>query len=693
MCTHLGTSRRLLTRALNTCISSSLSNNISALLATRQSASIKGRYWFSTVKALSGHDQPIKILYASQTGTAKLFAYQLNEELTDEYPERKISLSEFREVKPDQMLEPNKALHIFLTSVAGVGEPPDNGREFYEYIMDKSNKNNLSGLEYAVFGLGSTAGHAAYFNVIGKSLDQRLEELGASRIMEIGLGDDGDCIEDDFDNWQDKLMTLLKKNSASDCDDVEQNVGAEEVIDNAASAIDVVQQREQMQLHEAKHSDDLSSNNTFTDDLVIKCPGALSEDGTRFKSNKFQTLALLPKSKENNLARHKHLFHLNNTSNQFYAEGTDSFSVIGNELLGVEAGESGIHELKLASPNVTYTTGDHLVVYPQNSQCIVEAYLNMLNVDGNAVIDENQPDSYPFPKSLTIFETLTHCVDLGALPSPSFARMLIGKKDIDYKSEVAYPRRTVLDLALQYGRSISLEDLLYQASPMKPRYYSIASSSVKHPNMIRLVYRRVQYVTKLGMLREGICTNYLTHKGYIDTQEHAHIAAYVNINPTFRLPKSIDTPILMVAGGCGVAPIRALVEERVALVSSQNNGKLGPAALYLGFRSPEDEVYRQTIDDAIKVGALTNAKVTYSSGCGKNALVSDVIREDAIQVWNHFESGGVTYTCGGARSFGAAVESAFLDIVQECGEMDFAGAEQYLRKMIKDGRLMDDLAD
>ena len=302
--------------------------------------------------------------------------------------------------------------------------------------------------------------------------------------------------------------------------------------------------------------------------------------------------------------------------------------------------------------------------------------------------------------------------------------MLIGKKDIDYKSEVAYPRRTVLDLALQYGRSISLEDLLYQASPMKPRYYSIASSSVKHPNMIRLVYRRVQvslyvhfssdismymysnnndfkksvptsmkYVTKLGMLREGICTNYLTHKGYIDTQEHAHIAAYVNINPTFRLPKSIDTPILMVAGGCGVAPIRALVEERVALVSSQNNGKLGPAALYLGFRSPEDEVYRQTIDDAIKVGALTNAKVTYSSGCGKNALVSDVIREDASQVWNHFESGGVTYTCGGARSFGAAVESAFLDIVQECGEMDFAGAEQYLRKMIKDGRLMDDLAD
>lgn len=97
-----------------------------------------------------------------------------------------------------------------------------------------------------------------------------------------------------------------------------------------------------------------------------------------------------------------------------------------------------------------------------------------------------------FHQGLTVFETLTHCVDLGALPSPSFARMLIGKKDIDYKSEVAYPRRTVLDLALQYERKMSLEDLLYQVTPMKPRYYSIASSNIKHPNEIRLVYRRVQ---------------------------------------------------------------------------------------------------------------------------------------------------------------------------------------------------------
>lgn len=249
----------------------------------------------------------------------------------------------------------------------------DNGREFYDYIMNKAS-GSLDGLEYAVFGLGSTAGHAAYFNVIGKSLDKRLEDLGASRIMEIGLGDDGDCIEDDFDNWMDGFMTVLKHEATTN-----EDVAIEEVIDDAASAMDITQQREQLQLHDMKHTEESSTGHT-----------------SRTTSEKFPTLALLPRANEH---VRKNLFHLDGTPNQFYANATGSLDVIGNKLLGVEAGEAGIHELKLAAPNVTYETGDHLVVYPQNSQCIVEAYLDMLDVDRHAIIaEEGQVDSYPFPK-------------------------------------------------------------------------------------------------------------------------------------------------------------------------------------------------------------------------------------------------------------------------------------------------------
>jgi NADPH-ferrihemoprotein reductase len=280
-----------------------------------------------------------------------------------------------------------------LISVAGVGEPPDNGREFYEYIMDKP--SNLDGLEYAVFGLGSTAGHAAYFNVIGKSLDKRLEELGASRVMEIGLGDDGDCIEDDFDNWMEKFVDLLKEKSSDEVEN--ENVGVEEVIDNTVGTMDLSQQTEQLESHDTHYNSDSPSTEDRLEEFRAKCEGvALRGDGTRMISKKFPTLQLLPPRAE--FVR-KHLFHLNQTPNQFYTNKTVSLSVIGNKLLGIDAGESGIHELKLSTPNVEYETGDHLVVYPQNSQCIVDAYLDLLDVDRHAIIaEEGQPSSYPFPK-------------------------------------------------------------------------------------------------------------------------------------------------------------------------------------------------------------------------------------------------------------------------------------------------------
>lgn len=298
---------------------------------------------------------------------------------------------------PDQLLQPGKALHVFLSSVAGVGEPPDNGRKFYDWITNEATPD-LSGLEYAVFGLGSTAGHSAYFNVIGKSLDTRLEELGASRVLEIGLGDDGDCIEDDFDNWMESFDTMLKSgDSAAEGDD---GIVSEEVIDVAAGAVDTQQQREQLQKHDTMHHD-VETEDEFP---RVSCPGiALTEDDMRMTSRKYPTIQL--RARESEMVR-KHLFHLNGTTDQFYTDGTGQLDVIGNKVLGVEAGESAMHEMKVilrdyskTHTEMEYETGDHLVIFPQNSQCIIDAYLDLLDVDRHAIIaQEGQPDSYPFPK-------------------------------------------------------------------------------------------------------------------------------------------------------------------------------------------------------------------------------------------------------------------------------------------------------
>lgn len=48
--------------------------------------------------------------------------------------------------------------------------------------------STLVGVPFQVFGLGNKT--YEHFNAMGKYVDKRLEELGAQRIFELGLGDD-----------------------------------------------------------------------------------------------------------------------------------------------------------------------------------------------------------------------------------------------------------------------------------------------------------------------------------------------------------------------------------------------------------------------------------------------------------------------------------------------------------------------
>lgn len=650
----------------------------------RQNVSLS-HFGFVRFSTSIAQPQPIRILYASQTGTAKLFAYQLLEELSDRYPNRDISVKGWHEINNPAELLTTGSLNVFMTSVAGVGEPPDNGKKFYSWITNNENNPSLKGLDYCVFGLGSTAGHLPYYNVIGKNLDKRLEELGASRVLEIGLGDDGDCIEDDFDNWSANFMDFLE--DASDAGGT-----------SKADEISAAQDEAQVVAPDVTQVD-TSKPTTMQegDSPRVKCPGvALADDETRMISSKYPTLNLIPR--ETDIVRH-HLFKENGINpNSFYAKGTLKFDVISNNHAEIDGGESGMNEMEVmlseysSNKMCNYEAGDHLVIYPVNSQCVVEALLDNLDVDRHAIISvEEQPESYPFPTGLTVYETLSHCADLGALVSPNFARMILQRKDIDYKAEIAHPRRTLIDLLFQHQRKLSLEDLLFQIAPMKPRYYSIASSSVKHPTRIRLLYRKIKYVTSLGFLREGVCTSYLSYKGDLGNQDtrKAHLAAYINRNSEFRLPKEGHVPILMIAVGCGVSPIRALLEERVALVESGK--RLGSARLFLGFRTPDDEVFKAPVEEAIKIGALDDVSVTFASGDKDKRLVTDVLLDEGEYVWNHFESGGVAFVCGGARSFGAAVENVLLEIFQLHGSLDYSDSEQYLRRLMNEKKIMDEL--
>jgi sulfite reductase alpha subunit-like flavoprotein len=307
---------------------------------------------------------------------------------------------------------------------------------------------------------------------------------------------------------------------------------------------------------------------------------------------------------------------------------------------------------------------------------------------------------YPYPLGLTVYETLSHCVDLSAVPTPSAARFLLGRRDVDYKNDIFKPRRTVLTLLHErrggagsdLGAPVCLEDLLFTLAPIQGRYYSISSSPARDPRTVRLLYRPVRYVSGRGYLREGLCSTYMSH-----LSDRSRVVARVNPNPGFRLPSDPKVPVVILAAGCGVAPFRAFLEERQAL--REGGAELGECHVFVGFRNPADAVWTDLMEGGLRSGALTKAHVSYGSGVpSPSPLLTEVFRDSSREVWDLVHGrGGHLYICGGAASFGAAVKREVLGMVMErwgggrgCGADE---ATAYLQDLAHRGHLCEDLAD
>jgi len=154
---------------------------------------------------------PMTVLFASDNGNAENLAKRLGRRgkarglktmvmAMDDYP------------LEDLGTEENV---VCITSTAGQGEFPQNGRNFWEGVKNGTDLD-LANVSFTVFALGDShywprKEDKHYYNKPGKDLFARLATLGGKQLVECGLGDDQDpdMYQTGYGEWEPKLWDAL----------------------------------------------------------------------------------------------------------------------------------------------------------------------------------------------------------------------------------------------------------------------------------------------------------------------------------------------------------------------------------------------------------------------------------------------------------------------------------------------------
>lgn len=171
------------------------------------------------LEGLSG--PPLTVLFASDGGNAENLAKRLARRAKgrglksvvlamDDYPIEDLS---------------NEENLILITSTAGQGELPQNGRNFWEAIKG-STDIDLANVKFSVFGLGDSQywprkEDKHYYNKPSRDLFNRIKFLGATELVPIGQGDDQDPdgYQQGYSEWEPLIWKELGVDNVAAADE------------------------------------------------------------------------------------------------------------------------------------------------------------------------------------------------------------------------------------------------------------------------------------------------------------------------------------------------------------------------------------------------------------------------------------------------------------------------------------------
>ena len=296
-------------------------------------------------------------------------------------------------------------------------------------------------------------------------------------------------------------------------------------------------------------------------------------------------------------------------------------------------------EFDISGTDLTYDIGEALGIHARNNEQQVLEFLQSYGLDPEQIVQVPNKDQPQYIESRTILQLFVENLDIFGKPPKKFYESLIPfAKDEDEKKfledlitpggalelknfqEVEFYSYADIFARFPSARP-ELKDLINIVAPLKRREYSIASSQKMHPNEIHLLIVVVDWVDKQGRKRYGQASKYIS-----DLQIGQELV--VSVKPSvMKLPADPKAPVIMSGLGTGLAPFKAIVEEK--LWQKQQGMEIGDIFLYLGSRHCRQEYLYGEIWEAYKdAGIITHIGAAFSRDQSQKIYIQDRIREN-----------------------------------------------------------------
>ncbi|OLY78935.1 NADPH-cytochrome, partial [Smittium mucronatum] len=483
---------------------------------------------------MKAKSKDVVIIYGTQTGTSEDLAKRLSRSLQSDFSANPMVIDpQDFDVESLSRIGEDKIV-VFLLSSTGDGEPTDDMVSWYnkiipentpttddysslevpkfqvpeseeispDYVYDKDKP--LKNLTFASFGLGDSS--YVDFNAHSKHVTRRLISLGATLLGPHGLGDGSKDTGADFAKWKDTVVPLIVD-----------HIGLKPSSGSSAP---------------------------YVPDWVIT---EINKNAPIYDKKKFVKFRFSNIENESDLPPERIKVDISNPWN--------SMVISAKHLTSPENEKSIVHiEFDISDSSMTYTTGDHIYLWPFNFDLNVDSLFSLMDVDPEQVInivpnpDSTNSGSLPYSFNtyknvLTFFMDVTTPTtqdtikdvlmpNVKSQAGTEYLSKLVKDNDF-YTEEIKKPLTSPGEL-LKKLISIETEsnvpenerfklqfDVLLSMLPRQsPRQYSISSSSLETPDKVSISVVVLKYKNVNGQNRYGVASNFIAAAVDVQIQKY-----------------------------------------------------------------------------------------------------------------------------------------------------------------------------